>query len=270
MLHAMGDPAFPRALTASALLALIGNPAAAQRPSSEQQHRVIEAAREAAVHYSSTLPDFLCTENVERSDTTGPKIMKVDRLVIQLSYFGQKEKQKLVAMNGSPTQQPLESLEGLITSGEFGSLLLGIFDASSAAQFEWKASSNLHQHPAAVYSFKIARKRSHYMVGYRAGNGKLVWAGAGYHGEVVLDDETSRVLRLAAAADDIPRNSGILQSSVEVDYDFVEVAARKYLLPAHSESRMERSYRKIANTVNFVDYRKFEASSTIDFKPEDQ
>jgi hypothetical protein len=74
------------------------------------------------------------------------------------------------------------------------------------------------------------------------------------------------VLRLTASADDIPKDSVILQSSVEVDYDFVNVAGHTYLLPSRSEAHMERSYRQIANVVTFVDYKKFEVDSAIDFK----
>jgi hypothetical protein len=75
------------------------------------------------------------------------------------------------------------------------------------------------------------------------------------------------VLRLTASADDIPKGSVILQSSVEVDYDFVDVAGHSYLLPTRSEAHMERSYRQIANVVTFVDYKKFEVDSAIDFNP---
>jgi hypothetical protein len=67
------------------------------------------------------------------------------------------------------------------------------------------------------------------------------------------------------SADDIPSASGILQSSVEVDYDFIDVTGRNYLFPSRSESHMERKYRQIANMVTFSGYRKFEAESTIDF-----
>lgn len=254
-------------LTMVAFVTLLCLPAAAQRPTPEEQKRTLDTARDIALHYSSKLPDFICTEQVERTDRVTTTVQKADRLTIQLSYFGQKEKYKLVAMNGNPTKQPLESLDGLITGGEFGSQLLGVFDPASAAEFQWKASSNIRKHPAAVYTYRIARAHSHYMLGYRADTGKVVEAPAGYHGEVALDSETSKVLRLTAIADDIAKDSGIFQSSVEVEYDFMTVAGKSYLLPAHSDARMERSYRQIANVVTFADYKKFEADSTIDFNP---
>jgi hypothetical protein len=240
-------------------------PSAAQRPTPEEQRRTLDAARDIAINYTGVLPDFICTEEVKRTDRTSPTNIKADRLTIQLSYFGQKEKQKLVAMNGSPTQRPLESLDGLITGGEFGSLLLGVFDPSSSADFQWKESSGIRKHRVAVYTYRIARAKSHYLLGHRLETGKMVEVAAGYHGEVALDSETSRVLRLTASADDMPKDSGILQSSVEVDYDFVAVAGHTYLLPLHSEAHMERSYRQITSAVTFANYRKFEVDSTIDF-----
>jgi len=254
-----------RQLIIAALGSLLCIPAAAQRPSPEEQRRNLDIAREIAIHYTSKLPDFICTEQVQRTDRTTAANIKADRLTIQLSYFGQKEKQKLVAMNGNKTEKPLDSLDGLITGGEFGSLLLGLFDPSSSADFQWKALSNVRKRPAAVYTYRVARANSHYMLGRRLETGKMTEQAAGYHGEVVLDSETARVLRLTATADDFPKDSGILQSSVEVDYDFVDVAGHGYLLPSHSESHMERKYRQISNVVAFVDYKKFEVDSSIDF-----
>jgi len=256
-----------RHLMITALGPLLCIPSAAQRPAPVDQQRTLDTARDIAIHYTAKLPDFICTEQVQRTDRTSPTNIKADRLTIQLSYFGQKEKQKLVAMNGTKTDKPLESLDGLITGGEFGSLLLGIFDPSSSADFAWKESSTVGKRRASVYTYRIARAKSHYMLGHRLDNGTMVEEAAGYHGEVVLDSETNRVLRLTAAADDLPKNSVILQSSVEVDYAPVDVAGHSYLLPSRSEAHMERSYRQITNTVTFVDYRKFEVDSTIDFGP---
>ena len=254
-----------RHLIIVALSSLLCATAVAQRPTPDEQNHSLSTARDLAIHYSGKLPNFICTEQVERTDSTGPNNVKADRLTIQLSYSGQKESYKLLTMNGSPAKQALESLDGLITGGEFGSLLLGIFDPSSSADFQWKSASSIRKRPAAVYTYRIARAKSHYMLGHRAAAGNMVQAAAGYHGEVVLDGETARVLRLTASADDIPKESGILQSSVEVDYDFIDVAGHSYLLPAHSEAHMERSHRQIANVVTFTGYRKFEADSTISF-----
>jgi hypothetical protein len=104
------------------------------------------------------------------------------------------------------------------------------------------------------------------MVGSRAADGKLSPVQAGYQGEVTLDVATNRVLRLKASADAIPKESDVTQSSVEVDYSFIDVGGKSYLLPSRSVALMEREYRTIGNTVNFVDYKKLEADSSISFK----
>lgn len=254
-----------RRLTIPTLASLLCLPAVAQKPTPEEQKRVLDTARDHAIHYTSKLPDFICTEQVERNENLGTH-NSIDRLIIQLGYSGQHEKYKLVSMNGAPSKESLASLGGLITAGEFGSQLVGIFNPPSAAEFKWKESTAIRKHPVAVYTYRIARANSHYMVGDRADNGEIVSAPAGYHGEVFLDSQTSGVLRLTAEADDIPKNTGIVQSSVHVDYDLVDVAGRNYLLPSQSESFMERGYRKLSNTVKFTNYRKFAAESTIDFK----
>ena len=201
-------------------------------------------------------------ERTDQLQRTGQlsTVFHSDHLIIQLSYAGQKENYKLVSINGSPTTQPLSSLDGIITGGEFGSLQLGVFDPSSATEFQWKETTTLRKHRAAVYSYRIARANSHYMLGRRLDDGKLASMAAGYHGEVVLDQDTSRVLRLTADADDIPKETGITASSVQVD-----VAGGKHLLPSHSDSRMEHGDRQIGNVVTYTAYHKFEVDSSIDF-----
>ena len=238
----------------------------AQQPTADEQKRTLGVARNVSIDYTRKLPDFICTEQVERTDRTGSNNVQTDRLTMELTYFGQKEKQKLVTINGAPTQENLASQDGLITGGEFGSLLLGVFDPSSSADFRWKESSTIRKRRVTVYTYSIARAKSHYEVGHRAGNGGMVEAAAGYHGEVAFDMETNRVLRLTALADDIPKETGILQSSMQVDYDFIDIAGRSYLLPSRSEAHMERGHRQITNVVDFIGYRKFEADSTISFK----
>ena len=253
-------------LSTVAVFAFLCASAFAQKPTPAQQQQSLDTAREIAIHYTSKLPDFLCTEDVSRSDRTSPTNIQVDRLTIQLSYNDQKEHYKLIAINGNKTQQSFESLSGMISGGEFGSLLRNVFDVSSAAQFQWKDNISLRKHAAVVYLYKIARANSHYQLGYRNPSGEITAASAGFHGEVTLDAQTSHVLRLTATADDMPKDSNILASSFEVDYDETDVASKKYLLPSRSQAHMERGYRQIGNVITYGAYRKFEADSTITFK----
>lgn len=256
-----------RHLLCSAALASFLCPSVfAQRPTPAQQQQTLNAARDLALHYSSQLPDFICNEDVTRTSRTSPTNIHTDRLTIQLSFNGQKENYQLVAINGAKTQQTFLSLDGLVSGGEFGSLLKGVFDPSSSAQFEWKQSTTIKKRAATVYTYKIARANSHYEVGVRTKSGGVNAVAAGYHGEVSLDAQSSRVLRLTAVADDMPKNSGVLQSSFEVDYGSVDIAGKSYLLPSRSEAHMERGYTQIDNAITYTGYRKFEADAAISFK----
>jgi hypothetical protein len=255
-----------RRFIAAAFASILSLSAADQSPSPEDQKRAIDAARQLAIHYTGKLPDFICTEQVQTTDRTSPTNIKVTGLTIELSYFGQKEKQKLVALNGKATQQPLESLDSLITGGEFGNLLIGVFDPSASARFEWKGSATVRKRAVSVYTYRIARAHSHYMVGARDADGGLGAEPAGYHGEIALDKLTGNVLRLTASADDIPKDTAITSSSVEVDYDFATVANKTHLLPARSEAHMERDVHNLSSVVTFVGYQRFSADSSISFK----
>jgi len=50
-----------------------------------------------------------------------------------------------------------------------------------------------------------------------------------------------------------------------VDYDFAEVAGRRYLLPVKSETETGSVVLRARNIVKFEEYRKFSADSTIRF-----
>jgi hypothetical protein len=99
-----------RHLTYGALGALFCIPAAGQKPTPEQQSQTLDTAREIAIRYASKLPNFMCNEQVERTDQLQRagqplEVSHYDHLIVQLSYAGQKENYKLVSIDGSPTTQ---------------------------------------------------------------------------------------------------------------------------------------------------------------------
>lgn len=227
---------------------------------------MIEAARSDSLNYGRQLPDFICVEAIKRLTLTGRFVRSSDNLRIQVTYFGQKEKYKLLSVNGTGTDQPFESLSGLVSGGEFGTMLFRIFDPASAAQLEWKSWSKIGKRPAAVYNYRVAVGNSHHEVGYRMASGEIRAAIVGYRGEVVVDRQTNRVLRLTLEASDIPKDFDILRSVTTVSYAFVDVAGGKHLLPVEASSEMARPRETVQNDVTFKDYRKFSADSSVDFK----
>ena len=248
-------------------MAVVATVAWAQpKPAGGEQARMLEAARAAALDYAKALPDFLCTETAERISMTGRFVRAKDTLRIQVTYFGRKENYKLLTINGAATEQAFDSLQGLISGGEFGSLLVRVFEPATEAKFEWKAWGTVGKRRAAVYTYEVARERSHFTVGYRAADGEMRTATVAQKGQVALDAESSRVLRLTTEAVEIGREIPALRATSAVEYGFVTVAGGMYLLPVKAESEMERSQQEVLRSVvTFTGYRKFTADSTVEF-----
>jgi hypothetical protein len=87
----------------------------------------------------------------------------------------------------------------------------------------------------------------------------------GQHGAVYVDAETGLVVRIVADSDSIPPDFPVRNSSTALDYGFVDVGDRRYLLPLRAEVRMATDFLRIRNVVEFHRYQKFAGKSTITF-----
>jgi len=227
--------------------------------------------RTVAVVYTKMLPDFICTETIHRYlRLTLPKTWQpTDVLNVKLSYSNGVEDHRLFQINGQAADQPEESLDGMVNTGEFGSMLEGIFEPSTQAVFHWESWKTVRNRPAAVYSFQVEKSHSLYMLTFNAGGypHRLVVA---YHGTVEVDRETGGVLRLVYEAEGVPKEFPMPFASTTVDYDFVEVAGKWFLLPVKSETETGSEVLRSRNIVEFSDYRKFSADSSIRFGEEER
>jgi hypothetical protein len=271
---------FRRSLTAFLKRAVIGLLACTalawpQRPAEADASALLERSRKAALEYGSLLPDFVCTEVIQRY--TDPIRRPVrpysldwilkDTLTVRLGYFEHKEDHKLTLINGHPTDRVYESLGGALGAGEFGGMLHSIFDPSSAATFRWVSWKNVRRRRAAVYSYVVEQAHSDYVLGSEV-PGKPPAAIVGYHGELEIDLETGATLSITYQADHIPAELNWNSVVTTVDYDFAGVGGRNYLLPARSETVIRRPSMWMRNQMEFRDYGKFstESNTTFDVK----
>src|SRR5215471_61786 len=121
-----------------------------QRLTDEEASAVIERARVTALRYSNSLPDFLCTEMVQRyQDPRGDnRWQRLDVLTVRLSYSERKEDYKLIEIDGKPTALDYMNTAGPTTKGEFGSLLLFLFHPEMETAFRWKSWTTVHKRRA--------------------------------------------------------------------------------------------------------------------------
>jgi len=257
-------PAFPQI---GLLVMLAASPLAAQELESEQS-ALIEQTRQAALRYSNSLPDFLCTQIVQRSqDVRGDgRWRSLDKLTVKLSYSDHREDYKLMQINGRDTLQDYLTVGGSLSTGEFGTRLFAVFDPRSHADFRWKGWGTLRKRKVARFSYRIAQEHTSFLIQYGADSKGPNAIVVPYHGEVFVDQETHMVLRLTQQAE-IPDNFPISANEAWVEYEYADVGGKLYLLPVHAFSKT-RSGRFVAeNNIDFRDYRKFQIESNITFEP---
>lgn len=234
-----------------------------------EQSELLEKARIAALRYSNSLPDFICTQVVSRSqDPQGTgRWRMLDKLTVKLSYFEHKEDYKLMEINGRPTVLDYMYVGGALSTGEFGTRLYSVFDPRSKGEFHWKGWTTIRKRRAAHFSYHIAVENSIYRIQYGSSPVGPNAITVPYHGDVFVDEETHLALRLTQQAE-IPPTFPINANESTVDYDFADVGAKRYILPTHAYVKT-RSGRFIAeNNMEFRNYRKFQTEASISFDAE--
>src|SRR3954451_18256927 len=236
-LHALRDHS--QTLASTRLTVMEPKPAPIPPPSSEEQGKIIDDAREYALSYSKTLPDFICTQVTRRYAApapgtryggqagTDPRWYALDTLTLKLSYFEQKEDYKLILVNNSITTQDYKTLGGATSTGDFGSMMRQVFEPASQAHFEWDHWGTLRGRRVLAFSYRVAQFRSQWHINY---DRKLDIVPA-YKGLIYVDKETHHVMRVTLEAEDVPASFPVRRAETVLDYDFQEISGHTFLLP---------------------------------------
>jgi hypothetical protein len=227
---------------------------------------LLEQARQHALDFAEELPNFIVTQNVTRyTQAPGDKDWQLDdRLEIELTYrAGKGEDFNLLRIDGKPARQTYAEIGGSTSTGEFGSMIAALFIPQSKAEFKEVKHENFRSRPTVVYDFKVKRENSLSTISERTSGKKVV---AGYSGSIWIDIESSRVLRIESANDNIPAGFPITLSENAVEYDWVTIAGERFLVPIHAEVLLGMDAKKIytRNVIEFRNYRRFEAKIKID------
>jgi hypothetical protein len=232
---------------------------------SVQQDPLIRKAANAAMDFTETLPNYVCQEMVTRylSDSSPASWQAQDIITAEVVYEGGKEDYRNITVGGKPFHKSMEETGGAWSEGEFGTILINLFNPGTAAQFRYMQDSRAGSVTAKEYSFEVAHENSHWEVKF--GSQSYL---PGYTGKVWIDPATSRVLRIEMYARNFPGDFPTDHVESATDYQYVRLGgAQQYLLPVHSETlSCERgSVQCSRNTIDFRNYRKFEGQSTITF-----
>jgi hypothetical protein len=222
---------------------------------------LIERAREAAFQFSQKLPNFICQEFMSRftQQGRGEKVPQ-DLVSAEIIYEDGKESYRNVKINNRSTDKHLQDIDGSWSTGEFASTLLDLFDPTSKAQFSSGRWSTISGFRAQVYDFQV---RSEYSLWKLSAASQTVITA--YAGSVWVDPNTARVLRIEMQARNIPSDFPMDSVESALDYSYVLVGEKSFLLPVHAESlgcQRGSSYCS-HNIIDFRNYHEFKGDIKI-------
>ena len=227
--------------------------------------QLIDRAREWAATFTNGLPNFLCqqstTRYVEQSRADG--FQPVDIVTAKVLYEDGQEKYSEITVGGKRTSKSMMEIGGSTSTGEFASVLSGLFEPVTHTDFKFYQSTTLERQPAAIYDFKVALRHSNWTI--QVGGQTLRPA---YSGSIWVDKASSQVRRIEMQAENVPKDFPDDTIASAVDFDEVPLGTRKFLLPVHAENLSCQRGTTICskNTIDFRDYHKYEGESTIEFK----
>jgi hypothetical protein len=225
----------------------------------------IASAREAAFTFIDDLPNFAAKQNTTRyiQENSRAQWRALDIVTADLVYKDGAEDYSNIKLGNKPTNKPLEEIEGLRSTGEFGSILANLFDPESGTDFARPSQVELRGRKAWKYRFDAPRERSDFRITTPS---QLYYTG--YTGAVWIDAETSRALRLEMQAVNLPKAFPFDTVEMTIDYEFIRLdGAKQFLLPTESQALncIRGTSVCMKNTTSFRNYVKFASESSIIF-----
>jgi VWFA-related protein len=237
-------------------LAIVALAKPAAPPPQDEATKLVDDARQRALDFNETLPNFTCTEVTKRSvDFNGDgKWRTRDTLTELLSYRDRMETRTMLEVNGNASHTDRGAMKGVFSAGEFGGVLQAVFRNESKADFKWRETDSLNSGTVEVYDYHVDSANSTFSV--IGSEGKQVKVG--FHGQVFIDGSTHRARRVTLTADNLPANFSTHATSISVDYDYVPINGLKYLVPVSAELELKQGlHEAMVNTMEFRDYKRF-------------
>ncbi len=253
-------------------------------PRAAEQRAMVEQAEKYVLQYIKVLPNLVCTQITRRFDDAplpdnphqrGDLHLR-DITAGELTVRDGTESFRIhslttVARGGMLPRQ--NERTKLLTSGEFGSILAGLFIAPTT-KFAWLRWEMLDGRRVAVFGYSVPEPDSRFTVFWAGDRGRWperhleLHRRAGYRGEVSIDPVSGAITRLTQQAVDLPRDFPIQRDDTAVEYGSVDLGGEACLCPRRSVTIIDELQRSgphahYLNRVEFTDYHRFKAESKI-------
>lgn len=237
--------------------------AGAIAPPAEEQARLWNEAAASALGYSRHLPNFRCNQETHRLKAparTPDLLHEVDNILDELVFEGGHETYRTLEVNGAKPEPGVE-LGGVRSRGEFGTMLQALFSPDTQAGYKWAGRAQIGGVLCQVFDVTVEQAHSNFVL-YLSKRP----ATAGYTGRVYIEEETGMVRKLTIAGNGLPKDFGLQAPTFSLEYAMVRIGPQDYLLPLRSVLQLRQGKNMIRNEAVFRAYRKFEASSKIEFQ----
>jgi len=259
-------------------------------PSSREQERIVQAARDYTRRALALLPDFVAVRST-RYFTNVPAAVNGKRVKPRILMHQTRESRREIVYRdghemkraiGAPGSESGEqsAMAGLSTWGEFGAILTVALNDSSADNLQWsrwqKGDAGIQ---LAVFRYTVPRVNSHYKVDFCCFQKSLdepvdyeFHDKPGYAGEIYIDPTNGEInqITLDAQLDEGP----VSRSAIAVRYGPVIIAGKRYVCPLWSiaisdfdNALIEKidgvGTERHLNETEFTGYHKFGSTSRI-------
>lgn len=252
------------------------NPTASALPSETEARELLERTRNVTLAAANAMPDFLVKQIIKRQVAYGQTANWIpqDNLTIAVGYRANVgEEYKVLTVNGMPAAPDVQASrdyskyapKGASSSGvEYISALADIFKPETKTEFRVVDTDVIQTRRTVVYEYTVKKELSQLTLSLSDTGARAV---VGSRGRMWIDRELDRVLRFEQIATEIPPDFPITAASSLIDYDWVVISERKYLLPTHSEILLTTVNPKFVlqsrNDVRFKNYQKFGAELKV-------
>jgi hypothetical protein len=188
--------------------------------------------------------------------------MATDVVTAEVRCVDGKEEYSNILINGRPATRPIEKT-GAWSTGEFVTTLQDLFSPYTGASFVRHGEETIAGRTAYIYDFSVRQAGSHWVIVGPDGHHEA----PPYTGRVWIDKERHRVLRMEQRSSAISSALPYDKTESTLEYGFVNIDGKSYLLPIHSENLacMRGRADCTRNEIVFQNYRKFAAESNVTF-----
>jgi hypothetical protein len=265
-------------LAQACLLAVTTGVLLAQTPSSPAG--LYQRARDRVIEGIGRLPRYTCVQTITRhvyrnapvkkspdcehllqgGQLHKPALVSWDRLRIDVAIADQHEVFSWVGASRFEESDLSKLVGGGQTSmGDFGSLVLSVFENHPEMHFEGERKINGRR--LLEFSYQTSQKVSHYEV--RVGFERITTA---YSGSVFLDADSGDLVRVTALSAVLPEQTGYCQVGKQLEYTHLRISSGNALIPSEAISTaIDRDEMEMSSASAYSECREYVGESVLRF-----